>query len=301
MESPTKKRCSTCTERLKLSYCYGGVASYEPKEVLGPRLLTDYEAVLIIEGFPIYESQKGSFSLEPGSILVAQPDSREIYHWDKKSRTRHAYLHFDLENIPARWPEPAEWPRIHIHPPAILGQLFRHMTERAVQHPDWPTKKPSDTDSQIFETLLDLFITTTNEAETQPRLILSEPVRRAAKFMRERLDSPHFEPFTLDELAATAHVTTKHLCRVFSNELGLSPIKAVRLMQFQLAIPLLARSNNSIKEVAERCGFEDQLYFSRSFSQAFGQSPSQIRKEMRQGSPPPANPLPTALTPRIYW
>ena len=134
-----------------------------------------------------------------------------------------------------------------------------------------------------------------------PRYNLSEPVRRAAKFMRERLDSPHFAPFALEELAAAAHVSAKHLCRVFSKELGFSPMKACRLMQFQLAIPLLARSNLSIKEVAERCGFPDQLYFSRAFSQTFGRSPSQARKAMHEGQPPPAIPLPPALMPRLYW
>lgn len=175
------------------------------------------------------------------------------------------------------------------------------MAERALQHDDWPAEKPGDTDNRVFETFLDLFLTTSGTISTLPHYNLSEPVRRAAKFMRNRLDCPHFEPFTLDDLAAAAHVSTKHLCRVFSKELGFSPMKACRLMQFQLAIPLLARSNRTIKEIAERCGFPDQLYFSRAFSQAFGHSPGQTRKAMREGQPPPPIPLPPALTPRFYW
>ena len=78
-------------------------------------------------------------------------------------------------------------------------------------------------------------------------------------------------------------------------------MKACRLMQFQLAIPLLARTNFRIKAVAERCGFHDQLHFSRSFAQTFGQSPKQIRESMQQGQPPPPNPLPAELMPRLYW
>lgn len=287
--------------RLRMAYCYGGTALYEPGEVLGPRLLTDFEAVLVIDGFPRYETPEGAQVLEPGTIHVARPGARETYRWDAEVRTRHAYLHFDLETIPTDWADPADWPRWQLHPPAIAGQLLRHIIERAIHHPNWPAQKPEDSDNRLLETFLDIYLSAEDARGVTPPRFLPEPVRRAAKFMRERLDAPQFEPFTLNELAAAAHVSTKHLCRAFRKELGVSPMKASRLMQFQLAIPLLARSNLRIKAIAERCGFPDQLHFSRYFSQTFGQSPSRIRKAMQHGHPPPPNPLPAALMPRLYW
>jgi len=72
-------------------------------------------------------------------------------------------------------------------------------------------------------------------------------------------------------------------------------------MQFQLAIPLLARSSLSIRAIAERCGFSDQNYFSRNFSHTFGQSPTQLRRKLQNGEPPPPMPLPPSLMPRLYW
>ncbi|MBT3190970.1 MAG: helix-turn-helix transcriptional regulator [Verrucomicrobia bacterium] len=288
-------------DRLSMAYCYGGTVLYERGEVLGPRELTDFEAVLVIDGFPQYESGEGTQVLEPGSILVAQPGARETYRWDTKARTRHAYLHFALETIPSDWPALTDWPRWQLHPPPVAGPLLRYIIERAIHHPDWPAERPKDADNRILEAFLDIYLTGKDNRGMTPPRFLSEPVRLAAKFMRERLDSRAFEPFTLDDLAAAAHVSTKHLCRAFRKELGVSPMKACRLMQFQLAIPLLARSNLRIKAIAERCGFPDQLHFSRYFSQTFGQSPSQIRREMQQGLPPPPNPLPAALMPRLYW
>jgi AraC family transcriptional regulator len=296
-----KTTTPTSASRLRMAYCYGGTALYEPGEVLGPRLLTDFEAVLVIDGFPRYETSEGSQVLEPGAILISQSGARETYHWDTKARTRHAYLHFALESIPADWPSPANWPRWQLHPPPAAGELLRHIIERAIHHPDWPAQKPKDADNRLLETFLDIYLSEEDARGVAPSLFLSEPVRRAAKFMRERLDCPKFEPFALDDLAAAAHVSTKHLCRAFQKELGVSPMKACRLMQFQLAIPLLARTNLRIKAIAERCGFSDQLHFSRYFSQTFGLSPSQSRGAMLQGHPPPPNPLPAALMPRLYW
>jgi len=287
--------------RLKLSYLYGGTALYEPGEVLGPRLLTDYEAIMVIEGEPIHETQFGQQQLSPGAIVLTQPGSRETYHWDTKARTRHAYFHFDIESVPAAWPAPGTWPHLLRQPPAILGELFRHIIERITRHSDWPAHPPEAADNHVFETFLELYLDPAFASEDPAYGELSEPVHHAVKAMRERLDHPHFVPFALEELAEIAHVSQKHLCRIFRKELGVSPVRACRLMQFQLAIPLLARSNLNIKQIALRCGFPDQFYFSRNFTTAFGESPSHIRKKLQSGQLPPPNPLPPALMPRLYW
>ncbi|MEO0453592.1 MAG: AraC family transcriptional regulator [Verrucomicrobiota bacterium] len=297
LQSPSPK----AADRLQMKYCYGGTALYQPGEVLGPRLLTDFEAVLIIDGFPTYERDSRRYRLKPGSIHVARPGVRERYLWDTEARTRHAYLHFELESVPREWGSPEIWPVCQLQPPPITGHLLRHLMERAVQRADWPAVVPNDGDNRLMEVFLEIYIQGADDSGAESSHDLSEPVRRATQFMRERLDSPSFEPFPLAELAATAHVTPKHLCRTFQKELGVSPMKACRLMQFQLAIPLLARSNLPIKSIAERCGFPDQLHFSKSFRQTFGKSPREIRDEILSGERPPANPLPAALMPRLYW
>ncbi|MEM0964764.1 MAG: AraC family transcriptional regulator [Verrucomicrobiota bacterium] len=286
---------------LELAYCYGGISQYEPGEVLGPRKLTDYEAVLIIEGSPRYETNAGVSLLSPGTIHVARPETTETFYWDDKHRTRHAYLHFDLESIPDDWDSPDSWPRFHLKSSPVMIELFRHILERAVRHSDWPARKPGRGDNRIFEAFLGLYVHGVQHHHGDSAPAFSQPVTRAVQFIRERLDAPHFVPISLDELAAVSHVTQKHLCRVFQQELGVSPIKSCRLMQFQLAIPLLARSNLMIKQIAERCGFPDQLQFSRSFSRTFGYSPSECRKKILSGAAPPRINLPAILMPRLYW
>lgn len=288
--------------RLKLAYLYSGVALYQPGEVLGPRLLEDFEGVLIIEGHPGYEMENGVVALEPGSIIIARPGTRETYRWDAESQTRHAYFHFGLEEIPSDWPSPADWPRCQLHPDRSLCELFRHIVERAARHGNWPAQQPGISDNRIFEAFLDLYLNPPGLSGEPVPNEFSEPVRRAAKFVRERLDTPFFEPFSLATLAEAAHVSPAHLCRVFNKELGIPPLRACRLMQFQLAIPLLARSNLSIKAIADRCGFPDQLHFSRSFTHTFGDSPSQLRCKMQNGTPPP-HPLPHSylFMPRLHW
>ena len=300
MKNPSK--IPAIGDRLKLAYLLSGTAHFQPGQILGPRLLDDFEGVLIIEGHPVYETQHGEYRLEPGSIVLAQPGTHETYRWDSNAPTLHAYFHFSLEEIPADWPDPVGWPCCRIHPEQGLGELFRHIVERAAQHTDWSEQCPETSVSRVFEAFLELYLNPTGTFDEPALKEFSEPIRRAAKYMRWRLDEPVFSPFSLEDLAMATNVSSAHLCHLFNRELGISPLRACRLMQLQLAIPLLARSNLSIKAIASRCGFSDQLHFSRSFTRAFGQSPSLLRRKMQNGMPPPA-PMPQSylFMPRVRW
>jgi AraC-like DNA-binding protein len=68
-----------------------------------------------------------------------------------------------------------------------------------------------------------------------------------------------------------------------------------------LALSLVARSNLNVKEIADRCGFEDPGYFSRMFARVFGCSPLKCRAHLRNGGQAPVSPLPVDITPRLFW
>ena len=52
-------------------------------------------------------------------------------------------------------------------------------------------------------------------------------------------------------------------------------METFRLLKLQLAMALLGRSSLAIKEIADRCGFENPLYFTRCFTKLYSQSPTQ--------------------------
>jgi AraC-like DNA-binding protein len=289
------------SDRLTLEYLYGGTVVYQPGERLAPRRLTDYEFVLMIEGRAEYRANGVSYALEPGSIVLAQPGTHEEYRWDTRHRTRHAYFHFGIKTLPPDWPLPAEWPVVRTDDEEILAGLFRSLRNRVSRHSDWPAETPSSSDCRIVEALMELFLRDTHATEARFERERPEPVRLALKWMREVIDEDPGRSVRLSDLAGVAHVTPKHLCRVFRRAVGHPPMETYRLLRLQLSLALLARSNLSIKEVAERCGFDDALYFSRCFSRAFGSSPRLARNAMRSGRPPPPTPLPPDLMPRMYW
>jgi transcriptional regulator GlxA family with amidase domain len=58
----------------------------------------------------------------------------------------------------------------------------------------------------------------------------------------------------------------------------------VRLERLKRAAALVVRSNFSVQEISELCGFATPFHFSRSFKQVYGQSPAHLRKHARRGT-----------------
>jgi transcriptional regulator GlxA family with amidase domain len=119
--------------------------------------------------------------------------------------------------------------------------------------------------------------------------------------MRKILENEPNYPLSLEELSRSAHVSDKHLCRLFQQHIGQPPLKTFRLMKLQKAMAILGRSSLSIQEVANRCGFDNPLYFSRCFRQTYTLPPREARALFLKKCPLPANPLPPDIFPRIHW
>jgi AraC-like DNA-binding protein len=297
-----KRGAGVSSERpLVLKYLYGGVAHYRAGDTLALRVLPDYELVLIIEGRVTYFSNGEKHEVSPGSLIFARPGFRENYVWDPAARTRHAYIHFDIEQMPGDWPPFSEWPVVHKQPDPVITPMFRYLIGRIAAHPEWPTLKPGADENRLMECLTRILLEPTGQNRLSVAQGLPEPVHQSLNLMREAIDRATHQPMTLQILAKRAGVTEKHLCRLFQEAFGQPPMKTFRLLKLQLSLTLLGRSNLTIKEIANRCGFDNALYFTRCFTQTYGSSPTETRKSLLRQEPPPPNSLPPEITPRIYW
>lgn len=82
------------------------------------------------------------------------------------------------------------------------------------------------------------------------------------------------EKITLDALAALCDVGRFQFLRQFKQTVGMTPHAWLLRLRLEHACALLARSAQSIAEVAQGVGFYDQSHFNRAFRQAFGVAPS---------------------------
>lgn len=96
------------------------------------------------------------------------------------------------------------------------------------------------------------------------------------------LENRSAEPWTLTELAETAHLSVNHFLRRFKAATGVSPMSYLAVQRLRHAVELLASTNLPIGTVAMRCGFADSNYFARIFRQTTGETPRACRERLRR-------------------
>ena len=79
------------------------------------------------------------------------------------------------------------------------------------------------------------------------------------------------------DMAAAAATSRSGLQRKLKQAMGITPQDLLREARIKHACQLLRTTDRSIAEVAYGCGFTDPKYFSRSFRQSIGMSPSEYK------------------------
>lgn len=82
----------------------------------------------------------------------------------------------------------------------------------------------------------------------------------------------------LQMIAARAGISTATLNRMFRKYLDSSPLEYIMGLRMKMAKELLLNTDFPIKNIADRCGFSNQLYFSTFFRKNTGFSPTDFRQ-----------------------
>jgi transcriptional regulator GlxA family with amidase domain len=89
-------------------------------------------------------------------------------------------------------------------------------------------------------------------------------------------DNLHKE-VSLNELAQSVNLSVWRLGHIFRSDVGMAPIKYLRLLRMERARQLLETSYLSIKEIGYHVGLNDESHFVRDFKKTYGAPPTVYR------------------------
>ena len=95
------------------------------------------------------------------------------------------------------------------------------------------------------------------------------------KYMQQHFD----QTITIRQIAESASVSESECMRCFRQTIGVTPIAYLKNYRLQCAAEFLKTTDAPITVIGSQCGFQEMSYFTRSFRQMYGCTPSQYRKD----------------------
>ncbi len=101
------------------------------------------------------------------------------------------------------------------------------------------------------------------------------------EIIRNRLDEAVESEFNLDELCKDINYSKNYVINIFKNKYGITPYKYFLDRKIDSAKAYLSHTNMSIFEISNVLHYSDQQYFSVSFKNSVGSSPTEYRRRTR--------------------
>lgn len=212
-----------------------------------------------------------------GDILVIPPDIPHTYGADEEEPWTISWVHLAGGNVPVLLRElgvGAENPVLYLGEDSQLLALFEEALD-VLEHGYAPAQLLYA--SQTLGHLMGAMIWRhRGHWRGAP-----DPAQRTAQtiaYMKQHLG----QPLRVSALAALANLSPSHYRALFRQQTGYSPIDYFIRLRMHQACQLLDNTNLSVKDIAGRLGYEDQLYFSRLFKSVNDVAPSDYR-QLRKG------------------
>jgi AraC family transcriptional regulator, L-rhamnose operon transcriptional activator RhaR len=266
------------------------------------------EIVVVKTGGAVHRMRSGTSHISPGSVLVVRPGQWHAYDEPQDFRIWNLY-------IPTKTLA-GELAALRSHP--VLAAFTSGTVATARLPPSRPdlsrgtdngtpalSSGSSIVDLMSIEPYLEQLAQPSPRAErslTRLGLLLvvldllapafafrkpgqSFPARHAAVIAAtELLDAAPERPWTLAELAERVHTSGAYLCRLFSRELGISPLQYLERHRLELTAQLLLEGDLSISQISSYAGWSDTNYMARRFRAAHGMAPTRYRAEFQHRS-----------------
>lgn len=259
-------------EPVSLSVYNAGFQKCEPRYQWGPGIRDHYLIHHIIAGKGFYQAGKTTYELHEGDTFLIYPQTEITYYADADNPWEYTWVGFNGSD----------------------AAIILKATDFSQTSPVLPT---SELKESIRKHLLGIYDARGNSFADSVEMT-GRLYRTLALFMKHSSVKEHTNtaggyvqtaiayisanysyPITVEDIAGYVGVSRSHLFRSFETVLQKSPKEYLTEFRIKQASYLLTHSSLSVTAIANSVGFDNGLYFSKTFHKAVGISPREYRQK----------------------
>lgn len=262
------------TNNIELSIFNCGIERCAPGQTWGPGIRDHYLIHYIISGCGTYIVGKQQYHLQSGDTFLVYPNTEVTYFADREDPWEYCWVGFtgsDASIILNATDFTREQPVIKDTPEgdAIKCQLLHIYDARGNEF-----KHAVEMTGRLY-TALALFMH--NATKSTESTSVNQYVQKGIEY----ISANYSYPITVEDIASYVGLSRSHLFRSFETVLGQSPKEYLTEFRMKQACYLLEHSSLSVTAIAISVGFDNSLYFSKTFHRANGLSPREYRQSKK--------------------
>lgn len=257
----------TGTPALMLNYA--GYEKCNSNHYFGPAVRAHYLLHFIINGKGCFQSHGKKYYLGKNQMFLIKPGETTFYIADAEDPWEYAWIAFTGTEVDSILQD--------------CGLLNEDPISDYIP------------DEKLFDSILDIIDQLRNKVENRYSLLgnlytifgwlarnrrdettdsKNIIINQAVKFIQNN----YSYDIKVEDIARYVQVDRTYLYRLFMNEFNLSPKQYLLQYRIKTAINFLNNSNNTVLEIAYKCGFRDPSAFCKYFRKQYGFTPNKYRK-----------------------
>lgn len=236
----------------------------------GPGIRDHYLIHYIISGKGCYKVHGQTFLLHAGDTFLVYPNTEVLYCADEADPWEYAWVGFTGSDASMILNATDFTPDVPIIRDTPLGDNIRRQILHIYDARGNEFEHAVEMTGRLY-TMLALFMHGATRSGSQNST--HSYVQKGIEF----ISSNYSYAITVEDIADYVGVSRSHLFRSFETVLGQSPKEYLTDFRMKQACYLLEHSDLSITAIANSLGFDNSLYFSKTFHKQKGMSPKEYR------------------------
>ncbi|RAU95719.1 helix-turn-helix domain-containing protein [Paenibacillus sp. YN15] len=234
-------------------------------------IYSDWAIFIPEEGVFRYEMNDAADTVSPGEMIICPPDTTLkrktvvplTFHFIRCHWLPSNLSHNDLRNkIPTG--------KINISNHKRMLSTLTSLRKAS----SYPEPFQSELKNHLLRDIWFLYCTEIDSSISRTNAAAEDPL------LEEALEYIHLNAFNklnVKELSRKLGLTHAQFIRRFKAELGKTPVEYITFLRLEKAKELLVDTTSTLAQVASRCGYSNEYYFSNVFKHHVGMPPSRYR------------------------
>lgn len=263
-------------ENNTINFKFCGYSECEPLHSFGPASRPVYIIHVILEGKGVYTVDNKQYFLEKGQGFLIEPNVVTFYQANSETPWRYCWVAFDGEDVKKYLKKSGltdKNPIFKIDKLDELHSLIKNMlSNREGDIVD--ELKLQSLFYQFFSIIVDNCKVEVFNDLTPNNIYINK--------ILEYISDNYWKGINVNSIVDYVGLNRSYVSTMFQKQMGITLKNYLTIFRLSRANELLDITDDTVEEIANHCGYDDPLIFSKAYKKRYGMTPTQHRKLDRE-------------------